>query len=366
MKALTTKGRAPWQVIGALLPVLALVCLVAIPARAQVLYGGLVGAVADSSGAPVPGATVTATSQQTGLVLEAVSNETGTYRITNIQPGTYDVRLSLQGFKEFVRTGVPITANSISRVDVTLEVGQLEETVTVASDAALLQTDTADVHTELKSKEITDLPLANYRNYQSLMNLVPGATPTITQNALTDTPARSLRTFVNGQNPTSNATKTDGATTMNVWLPHHVMYVSPAETIDTVNVSTNAFSAEQGQAGGAAITVITKSGTNQLSGSAFEFINSDTLNARPFFDPDKLPLDRNILGGTLGGPILRNKLFFFGSYEGFFERSTAFEWHPGMLLPGAKLQTACLKDLVTAVAPTSPHSFLAYLVAHGR
>ncbi|MPY88211.1 MAG: hypothetical protein GEU99_09830 [Luteitalea sp.] len=310
----------------ALLGVVLAVGVVAIPARAQVLYGGLVGSVIDSSGAPVPGATVTATNRQTGLVLEAVSNEAGTYRITNIQPGTYDVRLSLQGFKEFVRTGVPVTANSISRVDVTLEVGQLEETVTVASDAALLQTDTADVHTELKSKEITDLPLANYRNYQSLMNLVPGATPAVEQNALTDTPARSLRTFVNGQNPNSNATKTDGATNMNVWLPHHVMYVSPAETIDTVNISTNSFSSEQGQAGGAAITVITKSGTNELSGSAFELFNSDALNARPFFDPDKLPLDRNILGGTVGGPIVRNKLFFFGSYEGFFERSTAFEF----------------------------------------
>jgi hypothetical protein len=292
------------------------------PADAQVLYGGLVGTVRDSSGAAVPGATVTATNTNTGLVLEAVSNETGNYSITNIQPGAYDVAVSLQGFKEFVRTGVPVTANNISRVDLTLEIGGLEETVTVASEAALLQTDTADVHTELKSEEITDLPLPAYRNYQSLMNLVPGATPAVFQNALTDTPARSLRTFVNGQNPNSNATKTDGATNVNLWLPHHVMYVSPAETVDTVNISTNSFSAEQGQAGGSAITVITKSGTNQLSGSAFEFFNNESLNAREFFDPEKPPLERNIIGGTLGGPIVRNKLFFFGSYEGFFERSS--------------------------------------------
>ncbi|MPY89383.1 MAG: hypothetical protein GEU99_15830 [Luteitalea sp.] len=293
---------------------------------AQVLYGSIVGTVKDSSDAAVPGATVTATATETNLVLTGVTNEAGNFTIANVLPGPYDVKVELQGFREFVRTGVPITANTISRVDATLEIGELAETITVASEAALLQTDRADVHTELKAKEVTDLPLPAYRSYQSLMNLVPGATPATEQNALTDSPARSLRTFVNGQNPNNNATKTDGATNVNLWLPHHVMYVSPAETIDTVNISTSSFSAEQGQAGGAAITVLTKSGTNQLSGSAFEFFNNESLNARDFFDPEKLPIDRNIVGGTLGGPILTNKLFFFGSYEGFFERSTAFDF----------------------------------------
>ncbi|MGH9161460.1 MAG: hypothetical protein ACRD2X_15955, partial [Vicinamibacteraceae bacterium] len=192
-----------------------------------------------------------------------------------------------------------------------------------------LQTDKADVHTELKSKEITSLPLPQYRNYQSLINLVPGATPAVFQNAETDTPARSLRTFVNGQNPNANATRTDGATNLNIGLPHHVMYVSPAETIDTVNVATNNFDAEQGQAGGAAVTVITKSGTNEFRGSAFELYNGDELNARAYFDPQrelpeeeqgKLPSSWHIAGGTLGGPIARNRLFFFGSYEGSFIR----------------------------------------------
>ncbi|MGH9162396.1 MAG: TonB-dependent receptor, partial [Vicinamibacteraceae bacterium] len=313
---------------------------------AQVLYGSIVGAVRDSSGAAVPGATVTATNSQTNLVLTGVTNEAGNFTISNVQPGAYDVKVELQGFREFVRTGVPVTANTISRVNATLEIGELAETVTVASEAALLQTDRADTHTELKSKEVTDLPLSNYRNYQSLMNLVPGATPATFQNALTDTPARSLRTFVNGQNPNSNATKTDGATNLNIWLPHHVMYVSPAETVDTVNISTSNFSAEQGQAGGAAVTVLTKSGTNQLSGSAFELFNNERLNARPFFDPEKLPIDRHIAGGTLGGPILRNRLFYFGSYEGFFERSSAFEFLdvPSVALRGGDFGNATNED----------------------
>ena len=174
-----------------------------------------------------------------------------------------------------------MTIGQISRVDIALEVGALSEIVTVASEAQLLQTDKADVHTELKSADITSMPLNRFRNYQALMNLVPGTTPMAFGNAETDTPARSLATNVNGQVNTNNTTRTDGATNMNIWLPNHNMYISPAETVDTVNVSTSSFDAEQGNAGGAAVTVITKSGTNQFKGSAFEFYNSDKLNATP-------------------------------------------------------------------------------------
>ncbi|HEX7086054.1 MAG TPA: TonB-dependent receptor [Vicinamibacterales bacterium] len=303
----------------------ALCLAAALPASgyAQQLYGSITGVVTDESGLAIPGATVSIVNTQTGLERTTVSNETGTYSFTNVLPGSYDVKVSLQGFREFNRTGVPVSVGTVSRVDVELSVGALTETITVQSEARLLQTDRADVSTQLRSEEIQNLPLAQYRNYQSLMNLVPGATPTQFQNALTDTPARSLRTFVNGQNPNSNNTKSDGATNVNLWLPHHVMYVAPAETIDTVNISTSNFDAEQGMAGGAAITVITKSGTNDFRGSAFEFFNNDALNARPYFATRKTPIDRNIFGGTLGGPIRRNKLFFFGSYEGYYDRNTS-------------------------------------------
>ena len=303
----------------------ALCLAVALPAAgsAQQLYGSITGVVTDESGLGIPGATVSITNTQTGLERTTVSNETGTYSFTNVLPGSYDVKVSLQGFREFNRTGVPVSVGTVSRVDVQLQVGAITETVTVQSERRLLQTDKADVSTQLRSEEIENLPLAQYRNYQSLMNLVPGATPTQYQNALTDTPARSLRTFVNGQNPNSNNTKSDGATNVNLWLPHHVMYVAPAETIDTVNISTSNFDAEMGMAGGAAITVITKSGTNDFRGSAFEFFNNDALNARPYFATRKTPIDRNIFGGTLGGPIRRNRLFFFGSYEGYYDRSTS-------------------------------------------
>ena len=288
---------------------------------AQVLYGSIVGNVEDSSGATLPGATVTITSRETNLARSAVTNETGAYSITNVQAGTYDVKVSLQGFKESVREAVPVSVNTVSRVDARLEIGQLSETVTVQSETALLQTDKADTHTEFQEATITQLPLPQNRNYQSLINLVPGAAPARQQNSEVDTPGRALSTNVNGMDRNTNGTKTDGATNVNIWLPHHTMYVSPAETIDTVNVSTSNFDAEQGNAGGAAITVITKSGTNEFKGSAFAFYNNQNFNARPYFATEKPDASSHIDGATLGGPILKNRLFFFGGWEGQYQRT---------------------------------------------
>ena len=261
-------------------------------ADAQVLYGSIVGNVEDSSGATLPGATVTITSRETNLTRSTVSNEAGAYSFTNVQAGTYDVKVSLQGFKESVKTAVPVSVNTVSRVDARLDIGQLSETVTVQSESQLLQTDKADTHTEIKSEAITQLPLQQNRNYQTLINLVPGATPARQQNSEVDTPGRALTTNVNGLNRNNNGTKTDGATNVNIWLPHHTMLVSPAETVDTVNVSTSNFDAEQGMAGGAAITVITKSGTNEFRGSAFEFYNNEKMNASPYFATEKRPSQR--------------------------------------------------------------------------
>ncbi len=323
MSEANRSGPSRARVFVAAMLTLSLGLLAAAESTAQTLYGSVIGSVKDSSGAAIPGATVTITNKETSLTRDATTSDDGAFSIINVLPGNYDLKVSLQGFREYVKTGVGVSAGNQARVEVSLEVGQLSETVTVASPVELLQTDKADTHTELKAKELVSMPLPAYRNYQSLINLVPGATPAIEQNALTDTPGRSLRTFVNGANPNNNATKSDGATNVNLWLPHHVMYVAPAETIDTVNVSTSNFDAETGMAGGAAITVITKSGTNEFKGSAFEFFNNEKLNARPYFNTTKTPVDRNILGGTIGGPIPKNKLFFFGSYEGFFERSTA-------------------------------------------
>jgi len=344
-----TSGRRVWSGRRSLAASFAILSigLLAVPAHAQVLYGSIVGVVQDAQGSSIPAATVTIVNKDTNRTQETVSNENGEYTLPNLQPGRYDVKVSLQGFREFVRTNVPVTAGQISRVEAKLEIGSLTETVTVESAAQLLQTDKSDLHTELKSKEIINLPLNQYRNYQALINLVPGATPASFQNAQTDTPGRSLRTNVNGMDGQNNNTRIDGASSVNIWLPHHTGYVAPAETIDTVNISTNNFDAAAGMAGGAAITLVTKSGTNNLKGSAFYFRNQDELNGKAFFDPVKPNSSVSIGGGTVGGPVVKNKLFYFAGIESNRERNSRFDQYT---VPTAKMRNGDFSE-VLAINP---------------
>src|SRR5437867_9471597 len=175
----------------------------------------------------------------------------------------------MTGFRNYVEKGIVISINRVTRANVSLQVGQVTETVTVEASAAALQTSKSDVSTSLESRAVENLPLSNYRNFQTLINLVPGATPGRFQNAEADTPERALSTNINGTNRNNNNTRVDGAADVFVWLPHHAVYIPPAETVQEVNISTNNFDPEQGMTGGAAITVITKSGTNQLHGVLF-------------------------------------------------------------------------------------------------
>jgi hypothetical protein len=329
---------------------LIVLAVAAVPAEAQLLYGGLVGTVFDANGAVVPGARVTIVNAETNLTRETTTDAQGAYSFVNVLAGPYDVRVALEGFSEAVRSRVPVTVSQISRVDLTLQVGALSETVTVQSAAELLQTDKADVHTELRSAEITNLPLNRFRNYQALVVLVPGSLPPAFQNAETDTPQRSLNMTVNGQDGAANTTLTDGTRNVNVGLPHHNVYIPPAETIDTVNITTGSMDAEEGMAAGVAITVITKSGTNTFKGSAFEFFNNEKLNATPYYFgrgalPRKLPIERQTFGGTLGGPIRHNQLFFFGSYEGYISRLSQFAFFN---VPNAALRNGDFSSALNA------------------
>jgi hypothetical protein len=306
----------------------ALAAVVLIPslAHAQMLYGTIVGRVTDPQQAALPGVTITATNTGTLLKLETVTDATGDYTFRNVPPGIYDLTVSLTGFKELRQTGLSVSAGNPKRINITLELGGVQETITVVAETTLIKTEKADLSTELTSKAVMNLPLNQYRNYQTLLNLVPGATPTMFQNAEIDTPGRSLRTFVNGIQPNANTTRVDGAVSVNLWLPHHAGYIQPAETVDTVNIATNNFDADTGMAAGAAQTVVTKSGTNEFRGSAFEFYNGDSLNNNTYYNNyyylAKPPRSTNTSGGTLGGPIKKNKLFFFGSYEKFRDRRT--------------------------------------------
>ncbi len=303
------------------LTLLALTLAAVAPASAQVLYGSLTGSVQDSGGALVPGATVTVRNTGTAQELTAKTNDVGSYTFSNLIAGTYDLTITASGFRPVTKRGLPITVNTVRREDVALEIGQVTETVMVQAGLVALQTDKTDLHSELSSKELVNLPLPHYRNYQSVINLVPGATPGRFQNSIQAAPGRALETNVNGVNRNNNATRIDGALSVFLWLPHHSAYVPPVETIETVNVSTNAFDAEQGMAGGAAITVITKSGTNDLHGSAWEFNDNASLQAKNFFNTVAKPKNiNNIYGVTVGGPVVKNRFFYFFGWEGEHER----------------------------------------------
>ena len=248
-------------------------------ASAQVLYGSIVGTVTDQANAVVPKAAVTVKNAATGLSRQVVTDEAGYYSIPSLPVGAYDVSVSAPGFKALTQTNVNVLINNVTRADLRLEVGALTESVTVEASAAVLQTTKTDVNVNLQAQEIGNLPLSGYRNFQSLVNLVPGATPVRFQNAVIDTPQRDFTTNVNGQDRGDNNTRVDGAPNILVTMPHHMVYVPPVESIEEVNISTNNFDAEQGMTGGAAVTVTTKSGTNQFHGSAFAFHTNNVLRA---------------------------------------------------------------------------------------
>jgi hypothetical protein len=297
----------------------------ATPASGQVLYGSLVGTLTDATGAVVPKATVAVKNTSTGLSREATTNEAGYYSIQNLLEGDYDMTVTASGFRPYTQRGINVSINRVTRVDAAIEVGAVSEQVSVEATSAVLQTQKADVSVSLDTRAMENVPLSGYRNFQTLINLVPGATPGRYQNAVTDTPGRALTTNVNGQERGANNTRVDGSADILVTMPHHAVYVPPVESIQEVNIATNNFDAEQGMTGGAAVTVITKSGTNTFRGSGFAMYDNSALRAFTWDEnragiTEKPKTRRNIDGGSLGGPISRNKLFFFANWEGTFER----------------------------------------------
>ena len=294
-------------------------CLSAASLHAQVLYGSLVGNVRDASQAAVPAAQVTATNAQTGQSRSSLTGEDGTYSFPTMLPGSYDVTIAKEGFRSQRRQGITVTINNVTRADIELEVGTVSESVTVEAGIVSLQTDRAEVRAEVTAKELQNVPVPPGRNYQGLFVTIPGFSPPRNAHSVPANPSRALQFNVNGTSSSSNNTRIDGASSTNVWLPHIVAYVPALESIETVNVVTNSFDAEQGLAGGAAINVQIKSGTNDIHGSGFWYYNSNATKAKPFFLPasqNKPKLVYNQFGGTVGGPIVHNKLFYFGSYEG--------------------------------------------------
>ncbi len=286
---------------------------------AQILYGSVVGSVTDESGASIPGAQVSVTNKVTGAIRTTTTNQNGGYSVPTLQSGNYTVLVNRDGFRSASNDAVSVTPNTVNRVDFRLSVGQVSETVVVESTAAALQTDRAEVKEEISSQTLTEIPVSGQRNYQSLFVTIPGIAPPSTPHSVPSNPSRALSWQTNGNNTASNNTRIDGASATNVWLPHIASYVPALESIESVSVVTNSFDAEQGLAGGASVNVSIRSGTNEIHGAAFHYHMGNWSQARNFFLPSNQDIPKyvyNQYGGRVGGPILKNKLFYFVSWEG--------------------------------------------------
>ena len=287
--------------------------------------GQINGMVTDASGAVLPGVTIEATNTATSALRTAVSGEDGLYTVPLLQPGVYDVKATLSGFRVALQEAVRVTVTETSRVAFQLEVGQVSETVTVTAEATLVETANATRGIVIDEAKVVDLPL-NGRNFTQLGTLIPGvvAPPSGLGGQSGDaTPGgfgNATGGFnVNGMRNQSNNFLMDGATNNDTFNTGFVLR-PPPDAIQEFKILTHAFGAEYGRNAGSVVNVVTKSGSNTLSGAAWEFNRDDALQARNFFAPGAQPkpeLKQNQFGLALGGPIVKNRVFGFGYYEGF-------------------------------------------------
>ncbi len=307
------------------LAVLSILFVVWVPAApAQAVFGSIFGTVTDPSGAAVPNAKVTVTDVAKGTTDEATTNESGNYSVTHLIPDTYKVRIEGPGFKTIEQDNVTVSADAAARVDGQFQVGSAAESVEVTSEAPQLKTDRADVSIEFNQKYVEDLPIMN-RNFTSFELLSPGTQKMVGwSHAVTENPQGSQQIFVNGQHFSGTAYELDGTDNQDPILG--IIVVNPnLDAIQETKVTLQNYDAEFGKALGGVVTVQTKSGSNDIHGDGFWFRRTDATAARnPFtqFAPNPItgkfiPSDKwQQFGGTLGGPIIKNKLFFFGDYQG--------------------------------------------------
>jgi hypothetical protein len=295
--------------------VLALLLSAASPALlAQAVNGSIIGTVTDATGAVVSGAQVTITLTGQDAQHTTVTNDSGNYTEPDLPSGTYSVSVSATGFKKETLENIVLNTNTTQRVDVSLSAGSATETVTVTTAPPALQTDRADISTVLESRQIANLPLSSGNSFQSLLNTVPGMAPVVFNNSQFYNANNDLSTNSNGQSSYVNLYQIEGIDD-DQRTGIHIILVPPAAAIQNVDITTNNFEAEFGRAVGGVVNVTLKSGTNQFHGSAFQNMENNGVNARNYFATG--PNGRlvyNYTGGSIGGPILKDKLFFFGDF----------------------------------------------------
>jgi hypothetical protein len=279
-------------------------------ARGQDYYSTLIGTVRDASGAGVAQAEVSATEVSTSVKRQVVSDESGNYRFEQLRPGLYDVSITGKGFKTEVLRNIELLVSQTSRADAALTIGNTDQSISVSGEMPLLQTESGERGSTLEAAEIEALPLQS-RNFVTLTFLVPGVTETQQASFGLAEPVGNA----NGNLEMANQFNIDGGIFTNSVTVEPVEFVN-VDSIEEFRVVTSNNSAAVGLHSGAIVNIATKHGTNELHGSLYEFFQNDKLNARNFFAAGKPPLRYNLFGGTAGGRIIRDKLFFFGSYEG--------------------------------------------------
>src|SRR5947209_2840233 len=323
-------------------------------ALAQTGAGSLTGIVTDQTGATVPGATVTATNQATNVIYTAVSNEAGNYTVTSLPIGMYVVKAELSGFKTAATKPIELEAKQILRVDFKLEVGTLEEAIEVTGVSPVLQTESATVGEVISGTTLNALPL-NGRNSGQLSLLLPGV---VTPNPSSFTGARNTggggRPYVNGNREQTNNYMIDGVD-MNETIDNLVAYQPSPDALAEISVETNNYAADTGNVAGAIISNVIKSGSNIVKGSVFEFYRNSSMDSNSWSNnrsgAPKPERRQDVFGGTLGGPLVKNKLFAFGDYQGTRFKAPGFEtisvapasWRSGDL----SSVTATIRDPLT-------------------
>ncbi len=340
----------------------ALVCLLVLSflgftsiASAQIDTGTIVGRVVDESGAVLPGVTVTATQQGTNVGSSAVTNSSGEFIFPGLRVGAYDVAAELTGFKRAVRRDVQLNVQTRAQVDLQLSVGALAEEVVVVGRTELLQTQSADIGTVVDSRQVQDLPLLG-RRYSELAFLTPGVVA-----APAGITSRGEDTFfnANGNYATWNNYTLDGADnnsfSTNLQERSPQVVAPPVDALQEFKVQTRTYSAEFGKAAGAVINASVKQGTNRYSGSLFAFVRDESLNANTWDNNragrEKGPFNQMIAGGTFGGPLVRNRTFFFGDYQSSrTERSLS----QTATVPTARMKAGDLSELTGNMAAANP------------
>src|SRR5438094_3879663 len=270
------------------------------------------GTVKDQSGAVLPGVEVTATQTDTGIVRTAVTNETGSYVLPNLAVGPFRLEAALPGFRTYVQTGIVLQVNSNPVINPVLEVGQVSEQIEVQANAALVETRNSGVGQVIENQRILELPL-NGRNVTELITLAGSAIQT-NDSRLGGIPG-TVTIAVAGGVGYGVAYSLDGARHNNPFDNANLPFPFP-DALQEFKIETGALSAQNGGHSAGSINSVTKSGTNEYHGDVFEFVRNDLFNARQYFAPTGSTLKRNQFGGTVGGPVVKNKLFFFGGYQG--------------------------------------------------